>query len=188
MSEQNLSKVTNTPSTESVFPQENTAVNDSHPQQLEFILERCSNERETILKIRNKILNFDERIREFSDTRIIKYGKIKSEPLAELRLLRGDSKPILILKLPILNKMKLPILNKSSQSGEDTSKMGRMRIETDNWQEVSRILYVPRNNLNKFKKVYQPTDYVKVKSMSISYDDELEMLVDIALEKWREKL
>jgi hypothetical protein len=180
MSEQNLSNVTNTPSSEIASHQENTAVNDSHPQQLEFILERCSNERETILKIRNKILNFDERIREFSDTRIIKYGKIKSEPLAELRLPREYSKPILILKLPILNK--------SSQVGEDTSKMGRMRIETDNWQEVSRILYVTRNNLNRFTKVYQTTDYVKVKSTSISYEDDLEMLVDIALEKWREKL
>jgi len=148
-------------------------------KQLEFILKMCGDEKETILKIRNRILKFDERIREFSDTRIIKYAKIKSKPFAELRL---PKKPILILKLPILNKMKLPILNK------DTYKMGRMRIETDNWQEVSRILYLPRDNLNKFKNVYQPTDYVKVKSMSISYDDDLEMLVDIALGKWREKL
>lgn len=180
MSEQNLSNVTNTPSTESVFPQENTAVNDSHPQQLEFILERCSNERETILKIRNKILNFDERIREFSNTRIIKQGKIKSEPLAELRLPREYSKPILILKLPILNK--------SSQVGEDTSKMGRMRIETDNWQEVPRILYIPGENLKRFKKAYVVPDYAKFKSKSVSYNNDLEMLVDIALEKWREKL
>jgi len=73
-------------------------------KQLEFILKKCGDEKEAILKIRNRILKFDERIREFSDTRIIKYGKIKSKPFAELRLPKVCSKPILILKLPILNK------------------------------------------------------------------------------------
>jgi hypothetical protein len=180
MSEQDLSNVTNIPSTESVFPQENTAVNDNHTKQLEFILKICGDQKETILKIRNRILEFDERIREFSETRIIKYGKTKSKPLAELRLPKGCYKPLLILRLPILNK--------KSQFGEDNPKMGRMRIETDNWQDVSQILYLPGDNLNIYKKVYQPTDYVKVKSMSISHDDDLEMLVDIALEKWRERL
>jgi hypothetical protein len=165
MSERNLSNGTNTPSNESASPQENTAVKDNPTKQLEFILKICGDQKETILKIRNRILKFYERIREFSDTRIIKYGKTKSQHLADLRLPKGCSKPLLILRLPLLNT--------NSQFGEDNQKMGRMRIETDNWQEVSQILYVPRDNLNKFKKVYQPTDYVKVKNMSISYDDDL---------------
>lgn len=155
-------------------------IENTIPKQLEFILQSCGDEKDIILKIRNRIINFDERIKEFPDTRIIKYGNRKSEPLAEIRLPKPYSKPILILQLPILKN--------PPYREDEPNQTRRMRIETDNWQEVSRILWVPKDNVAKYKKSYRPNDYVKFKSPSIPSNNELEMLVDIALEKWLENL
>ncbi len=99
----------------------------SPPQRLlKFIADFEPNQKETILRIREKILSFDSRMQEFSSAGSIKYGNgttASSKYCAELIL---DKKYSLVLFLWIPFK------------GGESSRIGRARIWTD-WNDQALI-------------------------------------------------
>ena len=90
-----------------------------------------SDAREVLLQIREKILRFDKRMKEISTSRVILYGRRKSKPCAEIRIVSYSKKPGLMLWLP---NPKL-IFN--------IKRMGRMSIRTD-CKSVLNIYYMPK--------------------------------------------
>lgn len=61
-------------------------------------------EQEKILKVREKIISFDKRIQEVSETKSIKYGRGKTKPCAEFCFEKKSKKIVLFLWLPIPNR------------------------------------------------------------------------------------
>ncbi len=130
--------------------------------------------REVLLQIRDKILRFDKRMKEISASGVISYGRGKSKPCAEIRILSYSKKPGLILWLP---NPKL-IFN--------VKRMGRMSIRTD-WKNVLEIYYMPKGaRFVKYDGIWTFEQYIRL--IDEKKSNSLESLVDIALEKWIEKL
>jgi RecB family endonuclease NucS len=129
--------------------------------------------REVLLQIRETILSFDQRMKEVSASGVISYGKGKSKPCAEIRILSFSKKPGLILWLPnpkiIFNQKRI----------------GRMRIYTKDWNKVSRIDYMPKGT--RFTRDWwEFEEYVKL--IGINKLNSLENIVEIALETWLKRL
>lgn len=129
--------------------------------------------REVLLQIRETILSFDQRMKEVSASGVISYGKGKSKPCAEIRILSFSKKPGLILWLPN-PKM---IFNQK--------RIGRMRIYTKDWNKVSRIDYMPKGT--RFTRDWwEFEEYVKL--IGINKFNSLGNIVDVALKTWLKRL
>ncbi|ACK70006.1 hypothetical protein PCC7424_1567 [Gloeothece citriformis PCC 7424] len=73
-------------------------------EQFKFILERCSTnqQKELLIQIKSIILQ-DSRVKEFPETRHIKYGSNQSNIFAEIIFLKKWEHPKLFLTLPRVN-------------------------------------------------------------------------------------
>ncbi|MDL5050448.1 endonuclease NucS [Oscillatoria amoena NRMC-F 0135] len=169
------------------------------PLLLDWLGSCTGDEQEGILKMRDQILLFDGRIQEISENKkSIQYGKGKSRICAEFCWERKTQKPILFLWLP------LPGLRQQEQ-------IGRLRIWTDG-KIVSYVGHVP-DGLGKMKpmsewekiplsqrpkflmgslsyKSHTPIEaegYLRHKQLEMT-SVSLESFVNLALEKWRQRL
>jgi len=141
------------------------------PKQFEFILEQCSAEQAEILKkVRSKILGFDYRLREFPETRHIRYGTT-SDICAAIKFEKKWNEPKLLLKLPIPKKKGL-----SERRGMISFGIGSIELE-DN---PSLIYQQPHTNNKSFplrRFIASPE----------ANRTNLEMLLDMALQNWLKK-
>lgn len=131
-----------------------------------------SDAHEVLLQLREKMLRFDKRMKELSASGVISYGRGKSKPCAEIRIMSYSKKPGLFLWLP---NPKL-IFN--------IKRMGRMGIRTD-WKRVLNIYYMP-NGTTFTRETWVFEEYMRL--IGGKNSNSLESLVDIALEKWMERL
>ena len=131
-----------------------------------------SDAHEMLLHIRDKILVFDKRMKEMTASGVISYGRGKSKPCAEIRMLNFSKKPGLILWLP---NPKL-LFNRKT--------IGRMIISTD-WKKVSSINYTPRGT-SRCSEIWGFEKYMML--IGVNKSNSLESLVDIALETWLKRL
>lgn len=114
------------------YPKRDIPVNiPEPPKALQKILSECeSSKQQQILKIRNKILSFDERMEEIATAGSIKYGKGRNSKFCTEICIDSKHQPVLFLWLPL-----------SSSEGK---RLGRMKIWTD-WDNYSSIEgYVPK--------------------------------------------
>ncbi|RCJ31820.1 recombinase RecB [Nostoc punctiforme NIES-2108] len=164
------------------------------PQLLLDWLGACSAEKQqVILKLREKILSFDERIKEEIEGRnTIRYGKGKSKPVAEICYQRTSHKPIVFLWLPtptscwfgqkeIIGRLRLWIDGETvTDIGHVPEGFGRMRLQIE-WDAMPREKR-PKNmfhsgSYKSFTPVPIPQGYNNVSNT-------LESLADLALTKW----
>lgn len=166
---------------------------------LDWLGSCTGDEQEGIIKMREKILLFDKRMQEMIDTKkSISYGRGKTKTCAELCWERKLQKPVLFLRLPIPNVWR------------EQKNLGRMRIWTDG-KTVSYVGHVPEGfgimkPMVEWEKIPH-NEWPKSFSMGMSYNSKtpldcatylriveyredstsLEALVEIALEKWRQR-
>lgn len=131
-----------------------------------------NNTYEMLLQIRAKILRFDERMKEMSASGVVIYGKGKSKPCVEIRLLSYSKKPGIFLWL--LNPR--VIFNKR--------RMCRMGIVTD-WKSVSQIYYQPKGKMTA-SDIWTFEEYIKL--IGEKKSNSLEVMVNLALETWLKRL
>lgn len=130
------------------------------------------NSYEVLLQMRGKILRFDKRMKEMSASGVVVYGKGKSKPCVEIRLLSYSKKPGIFLYL--LNPR--VIFNKR--------RMCRMGIVTD-WKRVSQIYYQPKGKMTA-SDIWTFEEYIRL--IGEKKSNSLDVLVDIALETWLKRL
>ncbi|MGF2035439.1 MAG: endonuclease NucS domain-containing protein [Nostoc sp. CmiVER01] len=158
------------------------------------------NERETVLRIRKKILGFDKRIQEIVKPNSIEYGKGKSKLCAEFyfgsTIYGFKGRPNLFLRLPEPE----PYLKQNTL---------RMHIFPDkDWTSFYRIIHYPRafisNKIRSCSMYEYPAFietikrcaegelrdersricYEKYEKLILSGTNSLEILVEIALDTW----
>lgn len=144
------------------------------PQLLLDWLGSCTvSEEERILKIRQQILAFDNRIKEITESKSIKYGRGKTNLCAELVFERKLKKLILFLWLPIPNRR--------------TKAVGRMQIgniDTE-WNFYWAFGHVPKG-ISKME-IGRTTLYF-LQEGSERFCGYIDDLVSEALETWRNRL
>ncbi|MBG1268587.1 endonuclease NucS domain-containing protein [Nostoc sp. WHI] len=161
------------------------------PQLLLDWLGACSaEEQQAILKLREKILSFDERIKEQIEGRnTIRYGKGKSKPVAEFCYQRASHKPVVFLWLPTPNSRQKEVIGRLrlwlegeivTHLGHVPEGFGRMKLQSE-WDAIPREKR-PRN-------LYWSLSHKSFMPVPISqgYNDvsnSLESLADLALTKW----
>ena len=161
------------------------------PQLLLDWLGACSaEEQQAILKLREKILSFDDRIKEEIEGRnTIRYGKGKSKPVAELCYQRTSHKPVIFLWLPTPNSRQKEVIGRLrlwlegeivTHLGHVPEGFGRMKLQSE-WNAIPREKR-PGN-------LYWSLSYKSFMPVSISqgYNDvsnSLESLAELALAKW----
>ncbi|MBD2255822.1 endonuclease NucS domain-containing protein [Nostoc parmelioides] len=131
------------------------------PQLLLDWLGACTGEeQQAILKLREKILGFDRRIKEEIEGRsTIRYGKGKSKPVAELCYQKASRKPVVFLWLPtptssrfgqkeLIGRLRLWIDSETvTHIGHVPEGFGRMRLQSE-WDAM------PRENRPKHMFLY----------------------------------
>lgn len=160
-------------------------------------------EQEGFLKMREQILLFDKRIQETVDSKkAIRYGK--GQPCAELCWDRKTQKPILFFWLPLINM-------------REKIAYGRMRVWTDGklalytghvpdglgtmkpWSEWEKVppsqrpknfimTYTSKSKTPMSASIHFSHDRTSTLGGSSEDSPLLEALVNLALEKWRERL
>jgi RecB family endonuclease NucS len=163
------------------------------PQLLLDWLGACTGEeQQAIIKLREKILSFDERIQEVSEGRnTIRYGRGKSKPVAEICYQRNTHKPIVFLWLPtptsrqkqVIGRMRLWIDGETiTHIGHVPEGFGRMKLKSE-WDAMPREQR-PRNlSYSLSYKSFSPASSSIYKAL-IPIPSSLECLVDLALTKW----
>ncbi|RCJ20220.1 recombinase RecB [Nostoc sp. ATCC 43529] len=167
------------------------------PQLLLDWLGACTGEeQQAILKLREKILSFDERIQEEIQRRnTIRYGKGKNKPVAELCFQKKTNKPVIFLWLPtpssLLFTQKRQVIGRMrlwmdgavvTYAGHIPEGFGRMRLQSE-WDAMPREQR-PRNLYWSLSyKSFSPVGINTYKEL-IPNPDSLESLVDLALSKW----
>jgi RecB family endonuclease NucS len=169
------------------------------PQLLLDWLGTCSSaEQQAILKMREKILAFDTRIKEEREGKnTIKYSG-KSKIFAELCFQRKINKPVIFLWLPtpsslfgisqeIIGRLRLWIDNsKVTHVGHIPEGFGKMRLESE-WNAMSREQR-PRNLMHSLSyKSFSPVD-IFVYERAIANPQSLDSLVDLAISKWLSRI
>jgi RecB family endonuclease NucS len=144
---------------------------------LECLGSYTEKEQQAILKIRERILNFDPCIREMVDINNIKYGasKAKNKICAEFYFKRRLKEIVLLLWLPIPNRKKLAV--------------GRMQVGTKDWVAYWGFCHMPEG-IGKMEiekaNYYRLYEYQNNKPVWVyGYLNEL---VEEALETWIKKL
>ncbi|YAF99057.1 MAG: endonuclease NucS domain-containing protein (plasmid) [Nodularia sp. CChRGM 3473] len=161
------------------------------PQLLLDWLGACTGEeQQAIIKLREKILSFDERIQESVEGRnTIRYGRGKSKSIAEICYHRNTHKPIVFLWLPtptswrkeVIGRLRLWIDGETvTHIGHVPEGFGRMRLQSE-WdampQEKRPKFMFHSGSSKSFTPVPIPKGYKNIPST-------LESLVDLALTKW----
>ncbi len=167
------------------------------PQILLDWLGNCTGEeQQAILKLREKILSFDERIQEEIQGRnTIRYGRGKTKLVAELCFQRKTNKPVIFLWLPtpssLLFTQKRQVIGRMrlwmdgavvTYAGHIPEGFGRMKLQSE-WDAMPREQR-PRNLYWSLSyKSFSPVEINTYKEL-IPNPDSLESLVDLALGKW----
>jgi RecB family endonuclease NucS len=172
----------------------------SPPRALLNLLAKCTDdEREAILKIRIKLLSFDQRMQEMTATGSVTYGKGKNNCCAELRLDKQSGKLILFLSIPYAHKW------------TEKRFIARMRVWTD-WKSVSDVAHVPKGMgktkisqaeyesgrrpksrnyyMHRYPSYKCPltADFKYYMELVNKQSNSLDSLVDLALETWLARL
>lgn len=146
-----------------------------------------------ILKMRERILGFDARItEEIEGKNIIRY-KGKNKPVAEIYYYRTKSQPIIFLWLPtpsscdsdkkLMGRIRLWLQgDKVTDVGHITEGMGKMRLESE-WQSMAPNKR-PGNYYHRKYSPYHAGIYNKLWQEDNWDAVVLELLVNLALEKW----
>lgn len=160
-------------------------------------------EQEGFLKLREQLLLFDKRIQETIDSqKAIQYGKGK--PCAELCWDRKKQKPVLFLWLPLIHirgkiaygRMRVWTDGKLAlYTGHVPDGLGTMKPRSE-WEKLppsEKPKYFVENLTSKSKTPFSASIYFRnngVSTLGNSGEDSpsLEALVNLALEKWRERL
>ncbi|CAD5929691.1 hypothetical protein PCC9214_01199 [Planktothrix tepida] len=145
------------------------------PNSLLKIIANCSPEKQQdILKLRKHILCFHEKIQEIYAPGVIKYGRGKDNICVEIR---QDNLFYLYLPIPDRQVMgsKYPL--------------GKMQIFTNDFQQINLIGYILKGK-RSIDKVYHYKDFEKFIQVidSIESLNQLENLINIALQNWLERL
>jgi len=161
------------------------------PQLLLDWLGACTGEeQQAILKLREKILSFDGRIKEEIEAKnTIRYGKGKTKPVAELCFQRKTNKPVIFLRLPTPTSRGKEVIGRLRlwsnggvviHVGHIPEDFGRMRLQSewDAMPQEKRPKYIFHSGSSKsFTPVPIPQGYNNV-------SNSLDSLVDLALTKW----
>lgn len=166
------------------------------PKALQNILSKgTSDAKKRLLEIRERILGFHERIQEISATGVIKYGRGKTKLCAEINLDTGGERPYssLIDTEPyssLYSSLKRPFLwlyLPITRMGRPA--VGRMRIRTNDWKNIQSIEYIPPGKRSS-RASYNFNDFKQ--NIGITGDknqsDQLDILIDIALKTWLNRL
>ncbi|MBN3961793.1 endonuclease NucS domain-containing protein [Nostoc sp. NMS8] len=167
------------------------------PQLLLDWLGACTGEeQQAILKLREKVLGFDGRIKEeIEGKNTIRYGRGKAKPVAELCYQRKINKPVIFLWLPtpssLLFTQRRQVIGRIrlwmdgsvvTHVGHIPEGFGRMRLQSE-WDAMPREKR-PRNLYWSLSyKSFSPVVINTYKEL-IANPDSLESLADLALGKW----
>lgn len=153
------------------------------PKALQNLLSQgTSDAKKRLLEIRERLLGFHERIQEITSTGVIKYGRGKTKLCAEINLDTGgalpsiNSEPYSLLKRPFL-WLYLLITHMGRPA------VGRMRIRTNDWKNIQSIEYIPRG-----KRSGTSCKFDNLLAKATNQSNQLDLLVDIALETWLNRL
>jgi RecB family endonuclease NucS len=165
------------------------------PQLLLDWLGACNGkEQQAILKMREKILDFDARIQEkIEGKNTIKYSG-KSKIFAEISFQRKINKPVIFLWLPtpssllgisqeVIGRLRLWMDDsKVTHVGHIPEGFGKMRLESE-WNTMSQEQR-PRNLMHSLSyKSFSPVD-IFAYERAIANPQSLDSLADLALTKW----
>ena len=175
------------------------------PRKLLNFLAKCNEiDRNAVLKIRHKILSFDNRMQEVVEANSIDYGKGKSYPCAEIYLAKSkdgsNCRPYLFLRLPSPDPSQKPAI-------------WRMCVSNDeDWNTFSQIDYCPRAFISskgrgslfygyslflevmerRFKEKQKTENflicYQNYETLITSKSNSIDLLIDIALKAWLSRL
>ncbi|WP_414755632.1 endonuclease NucS domain-containing protein [Anabaena sp. CCY 9910] len=161
------------------------------PQMLLDWLGSCTgSEQQAILKLREKILSFDERVKEEIEGRnTIRYGRGKSKPIAEICYHRNTHKPIIFLWLPtptsqqkeVIGRLRLWIDGETvTHVGHVPDGFGRMKLQSE-WDAMPREKRPGNLYWSRSHKSFIP---VTISKGYNNVPNTLESLADLALTKW----
>lgn len=171
------------------------------PEQLVHWLGSCPpQQQEGFRKIRSYILGYHERMREFVDKKIIQYGTGKTRLCAEFHFDSRNQVPVLFLWLPLPSNKKISGRLRLwtdgivvSDAGHVPEGLGKMRLGKE-WEGISKEKW-PRKYLldNLSHKSHMPVNsrgYLRMVTGKTELEElpSLEIFVEIALQKWLEKL
>lgn len=145
------------------------------PRALQTILTKGNSDaKERLLEVRERILGFHERVHEISATGVIKYGRGTNKLCAEIRLDSSLNRPFLWLYLPITHLGRLAV--------------GRMKIWTNDWNNIQFINHIPPEKRSGLKYKFDYfKQYIELANAT-NQSNQLDILLDIALETWLERL
>jgi RecB family endonuclease NucS len=145
------------------------------PKVLQNILIKGTPEsKNKLLEIRQRLLGFHDRIQEITATGVVKYGRGKTKLCAEIPFDSSSKQTFIWLYLPMIH-MGRPAV-------------GRMRILTKDWNNIQYINYIPAGK--KSGSLYKFDDFKHHINPQITTNqsNQLDILIDIALETWLNKL
>ncbi|AVH68635.1 endonuclease NucS domain-containing protein [Nostoc sp. 'Peltigera membranacea cyanobiont' N6] len=166
------------------------------PQLLLDWLGACTGEeQQAILKLREKIISFDGRIKEeFEGKNTIRYGRGKSKPVAEICYQISKSKPskaVVFLRLPTPTSWRKEVIGRIrlwldgsvvTHVGHVPEGFGKMKLQSE-WDAMPREKRPGNYYHNKYSAL-NATIYNKF--LQKDYNDiiTLESLADLSLSKW----
>lgn len=163
------------------------------PQILLDWLGNCTGEeQQAILKLREKVLDFDERIKEeIEGKNAIRYGRGKTKPLVEIYYQKSKSKPIIFLWLPTPTSWRKEVIGRIrlwldgsvvTHVGHVPEGMGKMKLESE-WKAMPQDKRPGNYYHNKYSAIHAGI-YNKFLQQEFQSAVFLESLVDLALSKW----
>ncbi|PSM48444.1 DUF91 domain-containing protein [Chroococcidiopsis sp. CCALA 051] len=167
------------------------------------LLSDCSNDnRNIILKLREKILSFHPRVRETVSTGIASYGNGKSKSCIEIATKNvhsfrfGGKRTRLFLKLPLLPPDKRKANFWMWVETEDWINVSSIRLSSvvDGYDFLAYTWLIQNPNKIMYFKTYYTVDFIQKRTNVIIQENShfevspVEYLVNIALEKWIEKI
>ena len=173
------------------------------PEQLVRWLGSCPpQQQEGFRKIRSYILGYHERMREFVNKKSIQYGTGKTKLCAEFYFDSRNQVPIFFLWLPLPSNWKAKSIGRLrlwtdgilvTDVGHVPEGLGKMRLKNE-WEEIPKEKW-PRKSLlcNGSHRSHTPVNscgYLRrvTGESELKELSSLEIFVEIALQKWLEKL
>ncbi|MBD2616520.1 hypothetical protein H6G94_35795 [Nostoc punctiforme FACHB-252] len=157
---------------------------------LDWLAGCSAEEQQAILRLREKILSFDERIKEEIEGRsTIRYSKGKSKPVAELCYQRASHKPVVFLWLPTPTSWRKEVIGRLrlwlegeivTHVGHVPEGFGRMRTHSE-WKAMPHEKRPKRMFHNGSSKSLTP---VPIPQGYNDVSNSLKSLADLALTKW----
>ena len=165
------------------------------PQKLLDWLGSCSGDEQlAIIKMREQILSFDERIKETVEGRnTIRYGRGKTKAIAEICYQQSSNKPIIFLWLPtptswrkeVIGRLRLWLDGSTvTYVGHIASGFGRMKLQLE-WDAMPREKRPKHMFHSRSSKSFTPVPIPKGYNNT---PNTLEALADLALTKWLKKI